>query len=189
MGIPDTPTGWAAVEAVTATVAMAEYLPACVDLPRVAGYCAACPNYGARWTCPPHSFDPMGLWRRYGAITLHGRVFCPPAAMGEAEALAALEAEKAALLDALLALEAATPGALALAAGTCTRCDEAGGPGCARPAGHPCRHPEAMRYSIEALGGDVALTARRWLGRPLLWISGGVVPPYLTLVGGLLLPG
>jgi hypothetical protein len=45
-----------------------------------------------------------------------------------------------------------------------------------------------MRYSIESLGGDVGLTAERYLGQPLLWIKDGILPDYLMLVGALLLP-
>ena len=43
-----------------------------------------------------------------------------------------------------------------------------------------------MRYSIEALGGNVAETAERYLHKPLLWIEDGRMPDYLTLVCGLL---
>ena len=41
-------------------------------------------------------------------------------------------------------------------------------------------------YSIEALGGNVAETAERYLHKPLLWIEDGRMPDYLTLVCGLL---
>ena len=58
--------------------------------------------------------------------------------------------------------------------------------GALHPSGRPCRCPEKMRYSIEALGGNVAETAERYLHKPLLWIEDGRMPDYLTLVCGLL---
>lgn len=178
-----------AVNDVQATVRLAEYLPLCVDVPRFLGFCRQCPNYGTRWACPPFDFDPMAIWGQYTAVRLWGRVIIP-SAPGQAEqaALDALEAEKTVMLDRLLALEAQTPGSRALSAGMCTLC---GAGGCTRPGpqSRPCRHRGQMRYSIEALGGNVGLTAEKYLGRPLLWIADGVVPQHLMLVGGLLLGG
>ena len=43
-----------------------------------------------------------------------------------------------------------------------------------------------MRYSIEALGGNVGKTVHDLLGIELEWIEEGKVPSYFVLVGGLL---
>lgn len=162
-----------------------EYRRSCVDVPKFLALCAACPNYGGGWSCPPFNFDPMELWQRYGRMRLYARMLIPaePGQAAEA-ALQALQEEKDAYLERLLEWEAVTPGSLALAAGSCTLCTP-----CTRKEGRPCQKPERMRYSIEALGGDVGLTVSRYLGKPLLWIQAGVVPEYLMLVGALLLPG
>ena len=45
-----------------------------------------------------------------------------------------------------------------------------------------------MRYSIEALGGNVGLTVTRYLGQKLEWIEEGRLPRYFMLVAGLLIP-
>lgn len=165
-----------------ADVPVADYLAACVDVPRFLAFCRACPSYATRWACPPFDFDPMALWRQYDTLALYGRVITP-AVPGQAEkaALDALEREKADMLHRLLAAEAAQPGSLALSAGSCRLCS-----GCTRPRGLPCRQPDAVRHSIEALGGDVAKSAQHYLAHPLLWIQDGVLPRYLMLVGGLL---
>ena len=60
--------------------------------------------------------------------------------------------------------------------------------GCTRPDGQPCRYPDTMRYSIEALGGNVGLTVQKLLGIQLEWMEEGKLPSYFVLVGGLLMP-
>ena len=80
--------------------------------------------------------------------------------------------------------EKAHPGSELLSGGSCYKCAE----GCTRPGGAPCRHPDVLRYSIEALGGDVEKIARDLLGSPLLWAEPGELAPYYMLVGGLMLP-
>ncbi|SBW11744.1 conserved hypothetical protein [uncultured Eubacteriales bacterium] len=172
------------IKELEAEAEMDEYRRSCVDVPKFLAFCEACHNYGGAWSCPPFDFNPMERWRRYGRMRLYARMLIPtePGQAAEA-ALQALQEEKDAHLERLLEWEAATPSSLALAAGSCTLCTP-----CARKEGHPCQKPEQMRYSIEALGGDVGLTASRYLGKPLLWIRDGVVPEYLMLVGALLLP-
>ena len=53
---------------------------------------------------------------------------------------------------------------------------------CTRPAGRPCRHPEAVGYSLESLGCDVGAAARGELGWELLWPRRDKLPRYLTLL-------
>ena len=58
------------------------------------------------------------------------------------------------------------------------------------PAGYgasqPCRFPAHLRYSIEALGGDVESCLQHYFHIPVLWGRNGTAPDYLVLVGGLL---
>ena len=98
--------------------------------------------------------------------------------------LEGLRREKERMMDALLGLERETPGSLALSAGGCTLCSD-----CTRPEGQPCRKPEKMRYSIDALGGDLSETMERYFHRPISWSRNGEVPEHLTVVGGLLVGG
>lgn len=90
---------------------------------------------------------------------------------------------KSGMTEILYAKEAEYPGSVSLSAGSCTICGENN---CTKKDGAPCRFPEKMRYSIEALGGNVGLTASRLLGIDLQWITEGQVPDYFVLVGGLL---
>ena len=64
-------------------------------------------------------------------------------------------------------------------------CPYCGDEPCARISGQPCRHPDWVRPSLEAYGFDIALTAHNLLGIDLKWSQRGLVPEYLTLVGGI----
>lgn len=172
------------VRDLTAETPLAEYLRDCVDVGKFLNFCRICPNYGHIWSCPPYDFDPMDIWRQYVRLRLYARMLIPKfLEQDAAAAIAALHREKEEYLNQLLNWESAVPGSLALAAGSCSVCAI-----CAKSEDEPCRKPAKMRYSIESLGGDVGLTARRYFGKPLLWIRDGVIPEYLMLVGALLMP-
>ena len=171
------------LERMEAVVPVAEYMETCVDIPKFLGYCRECGNYGNRWSCPPFHEDPMDIWTRFHTLRLIAYTLPCETGGSVSQALANLELAKARMMEETLELEHSMPGTLALSAGTCTLC----GKDCTRPAGKPCRCPERMRDSIEALGGDVAKTAELYLNRPLLWIKDNRLPEYLTLVGGALL--
>ncbi len=170
------------VERMEAETTVQEYLRLCVDIPRFLECCKQCPNYGARWSCPPFDFDAAARWREYKTLRLYARYVVPGTDRSAKNLLDALAKEKSAFIRDLLALERATPGSLVLACGSCSLCTS-----CERAQGRPCRFPEQVRPSIESMGGDVGETASRYFGRPLLWVQGEEAPDYLTLVGGLLL--
>ena len=83
--------------------------------------------------------------------------------------LRGMREEKQRLMGMLLRLERETPHSLALSAGGRDLC----GGDCTRSGGMPCRRPDEMRYSIDALGGDLSKTMERYFGRPILWIQNG----------------
>ena len=169
------------------TVPLDEFRRDLVDVPRFSGYCQDCPNYGRFWSCPPFWFDPMTLWQRYDALRLYARklVFTKDRLFpGERRAFEATELPKIKgdLARELLAMEAEATGSLALFAGKCDLC-----PACARTEGKPCRMPERMRYSIEALGGDCGGALEKYFGETLQWSAGQRLPEQIILLGGLLL--
>ena len=164
-------------------VPIEEYVEEYVDVPRFLKYCRECESYGQRWSCPPFKFDPMTLWHCFKRLWLWGLVLVPEPGTNLSDLLNSLEHEKNIMLDELLKLEQEIPGSLALSAGTCKLCPE----GCSRSCNIPCRRMAQMRWSVEALGGDVAKTTEQIFHTPMLWIKNGILPDYLMLVGGLLL--
>ena len=97
------------------------------------------------------------------------------------EAVAALKQEKRLYRELLQRWERETPGSQMLLAGTCDQCET-----CEKVQGHPCGRPELLRYSIEALGGDVEGCLQHYFHLPMLWGRDGKAPDYFALVGGLL---
>lgn len=172
------------MERLTADVPMADFVASCVDVPRFLGYCRQCGNYNKRWACPDFDFDPLEIWQRYSSIRIVGAVLRPKDGVDLKQAVDGMAPVKAAMLDELMAQERATPGALVLSAGSCYLCPA----GCAKEQGLPCRLPDKMRYSMEAIGGDVNKAAEIYLHKPMQWIKNGEMPEYLMLVLGLLLP-
>ena len=149
------------VQSTEQRVPIAEYLSACVDVEKFIGYCRACRNYGRRWSRPSFDFDPLDLWK-----PLSGHPYSRPrpdacerrghgghdggAEAGEgktdgcaAENGAGYAGQPCPLSRQLFPLRQLYP-----------------------PEGIPCREPERMRYSIEALGGDLSETMERYFQRP-----------------------
>ena len=204
------------LETLTSEIAMEDYLRDYVDVERFLGLCAQCSNYDSRWSCPPYDFDPLDYLKEFSAVRVVARRISPIGDWrfgehaGQADPTdSTLDAEadsaagptytgenaqsydhvwrmlsqvKADLEEELFEMEKQFPGSRLLSGGSCYKCAE----GCTRPAGEPCRHPEMMRYSIEALGGDVEKIAKDLLHSPLIWCGAGEFPPYYMLVGGLL---
>lgn len=177
-----------------ATVPVEEYLEQCVDVPEFLEYCKQCGNYGKLWSCPPFSFDAEAYWKKYKTFRIVGlKILLPPEVTGriytkdERQELIneILWEEKRKLGRELIEQEQEFPGSISLSGGCCTECK----PGsCKRLTSEPCRFPGQLRYSIEALGGNVGLTVTKYLKQKLLWIEDGKMPEYLMLICGLLLP-
>lgn len=83
--------------------------------------------------------------------------------------------------DILLRLEKEFEGRAFTFAGTCFYCPE---DTCSRIDNKPCRHPELVRPSLEAVGFDVSATARL-AGVEIMWGCDNHLPSYLTLVTAL----
>ena len=173
-------------------ISVSDFLKNYVDVPTFLGACKACPNYGRYWCCPPYSFDVIQYWQKYQTlkilackITFSQESLARTYAKEQYQEIldAVMIPEKEKLSQELLLAEQAHPGSVSLAAGSCRLCPG----GCTNPDA-PCRYPDKMRYSIESLGGNVALAAKNLLGVELKWAKDGCLPPYLLLTAGLLLP-
>ena len=153
-------------------------------------YCKTCKNYNRKWTCPEYDFSPIDIWRKYDNLLVIGRKIMynrkvrkrtfSEEMLGEIIHESLIK-ERASLDKILTEMEIKTPESLALFAGSCTLCKE-----CTKIYGDPCRHPDKIRYSIESLGGNVALLTEELLDTPLEWANDGKLPEYFTLICGLL---
>jgi predicted metal-binding protein len=162
-----------------------------VDIPQFTGYCKACPQYGKRWSCPPHAFDVMKFWKSFNTVHIIGTKIILAKAMrglaystpGAADFItAAFDAEKKKLLKLIWRLEKKNPGSIGLSAGLCDLCEK-----CARDEGKPCRQPGRMRYLVESVGGNVADVSKDLLGTEIQWMVNDKIPDYYMLICALLM--
>ena len=174
-----------------ATLDMASFKKRFVNVEKFLGYCRECPNYNVRHACPGYDFDPNDLWDRYENVRVVGvKIGFPAELVGTTVSkeeylgvyMDTLRKESRKLYDSLKAEETAAEGRFLLYPGSCDLC---GDKPCDRRE-HECRQPKLRRYSIEALGGDVAAVTKELLGFELLWVEEGVVPAYLCQVGGIM---
>lgn len=170
------------IRELTAETTVPEFVAQFVHVEKFLPACRQCPRYNTRWTCPPFDFDPMDVWGGYTGLRLYARILdADGAGQPMDDATEALLREKRLYREKLRQWEQAAPGSQMLLAGTCDQCQV-----CEKSQGRPCHSPELLRYSIEALGGDVEGCLQYYFHMPVLWGREGRAPEYLVLVGGLL---
>ena len=161
-----------------------EYVDNYVEISEFLEYCKECRNYKKVWSCPEFDFDVMSYWNGYSTLRVVAKKINFEEGTTPEEGMEIMKEVKDNLSDELWELEEKYPGSISLSGGSCYLCGEGN---CSRPEGKPCRYPEKMRYSIEALGGNVGLTVRKLMGIQLEWIEEGKLPSYFVLIGGLLM--
>lgn len=163
-------------------IAVADYIAGFRDEARFLDLCGQCGNYGCRWGCPPFDFDAEALLRKYKYARIVACKIIPSDRNLPIERTHEfLLPERTRLERELLEMER-TGGGLALTfGGKCLYCEEEE---CARISGEPCRHPDKVRPSLEALGFDLSKTLAELFGIELRWSKDGLLPEYLVLVCG-----
>ncbi|MGF6376431.1 putative metal-binding protein [Clostridiales Family XIII bacterium PM5-7] len=171
------------IEIVEQTVNVREYMEKYIHVEAFLEKCKECGNYNQVWSCPTFDFDPLDYWKEHDTLRIIGKkLFFDE--HEKADWRTALDQATADFTKELYVEEGKTPGSVCLIAGDCHLCAEGQ---CTKKQGIPCRHPDKLRYSIEALGGDVGATANDLLDIELLWIKDGIVPDYFALIGGMLI--
>lgn len=179
-------------KAIAAEAPLRAFIETYQDKEKFMAYCKECPNYAARWSCPPLAFDPADYIKRFARIDLIGvqirydeetvRAADTPEKAREI-GTRAIRKVKTQIADLLLGAETRLKNAASLSSGGCRIC-----PVCARVENKPCRHPEKMRHSLDAFGFDLTKITREFLGVELKWSNGGL-PEYHTLIHALLRGG
>lgn len=162
------------------TITSEEYIRRFRDAGACMAACRKCPRFGRSWSCPPFDYDPLSLMKRFDSVRLIAVEIQVPAGTAVAEAENLLRPYKLKLEKELLRLERDFDGLACTTVGRCPHCDE---DVCRRLTGHPCRHPELVRPSLEAYGFDVCRTMTELFGIDLSWGQDGMLPDRLYLTG------
>lgn len=152
------------------------------DAERFIALCRQCPEFNRQWSCPPVAPGIDRQLSRWHTATVIATRIDVPHATPVADAARIMEPERIRIEKKLLALEREHGGRAFTTVGRCLHC---GNRPCTRPQGLPCRHPELVRPSLEAVGFNLSAILSDIFGIHLNWASDGFCPPVLTLVTAL----
>ncbi len=168
-----------------------DYADNFVEVERFIECCKMCPNYGAKWGCPPYTFDVKEkYWNNYKYLHLFSfKMYLEDDLVEHGmtneeidELVLGIRHQNYIIASKwILGVERENPGSFALDGGHCAKCKR-----CTRPKGKPCRHEEEIRPALDAIGGNVVKTAEELFGTKILWIENGKVPEYLFFIVGIL---
>lgn len=171
------------IEELQVTISAEEYIRRFRDVPRFLELCKACGNYGQCWACPPFNKDWTQEMLEYERVTLFVTKIEPQeAGLTLSEVAPLFREERMRIEPRLRELEKQTGGLAFAFAGECLYCPTGT---CTRKEGKPCRHPDLVRPSLEAVGFDLGKTAAELFNLPILWSTDGLAPRYLLLICGL----
>lgn len=189
-------------EHISTELDVSKYVKEYVNVEEFLEYCKQCGSYGQKWACPPFDFDPLEYWHPFQRLFLLGKKIVfdrqEQERLSQEEAKAQmydiLSSEKKKLSNELYEMEKEFAGSISLSAGGCSLCGDRlmDNHDCTRSvcpdssAKESCRRYPQLRYSIEALGGDVGRTCSKLLGVELEWLEEDKLPSYFMLVCGLL---
>lgn len=156
------------------------------DRKEIGKLCEACPAYGGKWSCPPYSpaFSGYALEEYpYAALVLF---WCDldqfRYTKTEYIRIRAANTIMKSRMDRLMRGLEQSAGGVMIANGNCRLCNP-----CSKKKGEPCKKPERMRFSMEALGLNVGRITADVFGHELLWYKDKKAPRYLSAVACLLL--
>lgn len=139
-----------------------------------------CVNYNKKWSCPPCSSSYLNIEKKYSSACLlcfytelkhYNDIKNKYLAVKAANVTLKALAEKCAR-----DLEIYTDG-YSLLSGSCRLCKP-----CQRKLNLPCKHPNKMRYSMEATGLNVQKICIDFLDHTLLWYKNKTLPEYTSSV-------
>lgn len=162
------------------TISAAEYIDNFRDEARFFALCKECGNFGRLWACPPFSDDMISPLRAFSKVTVFVTKIEPCDAHASMSDISEIfRVERRRIEPRLREMEAFTGGRAFAFAGECLYCPKGE---CTREKGEPCRHPELVRPSLEAVGFDIGKTTELLFGLPLLWSGPDGTPPAYYLL-------
>ncbi|MDD5417062.1 MAG: DUF2284 domain-containing protein [Candidatus Aenigmarchaeota archaeon] len=138
-----------------------------------------CKNYNKKWSCPPcsPSFDKMKHKKKFLVvmIKINGRYFADCTEWMKVKTINSILKSK---LDNAVRGIADKFNGYCYISGSCRLCKI-----CAKKTNKPCRHPNKLRYSLEAVGIDCNKLVEKTLKEKLCWYNKGVKYEYGSAVG------
>ena len=143
--------------------------------------CKKCKCFGTQWSCPPLSVDTTALLKPYKRARIYIAIIETTTRIPISDEASVTRPARIMLENLLREEEGKTGGRASYTIGRCLYCDEP----CARISNQPCRHPNDIRPSLEAMGFNVIGILRDIAGIELQWSTDGNLPATLCLVGAI----
>jgi predicted metal-binding protein len=143
-----------------------------------------CKNYNAKWSCPPHSptytkyaiaYKNIIILTVYMKLDYFYNVRNKYTRIKAANSILKSRAEK------IIRYLSSKHNSKYISTGSCRLCKP-----CRCKLNEPCKHPELMGYSFEALGINVEQLCLDLFDHKLLWYKDKIVPEYTSVVVGVL---
>ncbi len=179
-------------EIIIAQIPTEEYIAKFRNEAKFIEFCKKCKNYNTSWSCPPFTTNYTACISKFSLTNIIGikiNIDQPTRQKAKSteerntlirEIFGSVRKE---VDSELLKLEAEVQPSLLFYAGSCIICYPNK---CSRTDGKPCRFPSKMRSTLEAIGFDMGRTNSELLGIELKWCNDNELPPYFTLIYGLL---
>lgn len=177
---------------VVTSIPVSDYAKGYRDVERFLSLCKQCHKFGQSWTCPPCEFDVADYVDKYkyahilGSKMTFDKATLEQTTTEESVRKVCDDAMRFGLTKAsayLRKYERRSPGSICFLGSRCLLC---GTKPCTRLENKPCRHPDDVRVSLEAVGFDLGKTTQDLLGIELKWGKRDQLPEYITLVTALL---
>ena len=139
-----------------------------------------CPNYGKKWSCPPFSkpyYELMDGYNKAVLISLSTNMNSYVDIKNKYTAIKAANVTLKNLVEKVARKIEMEMGGYALLSGSCRFCRP-----CACKINQKCKHPDKMRYSIEATYLNVQAICKELLDFELLWYEKKRLPQYTSTV-------
>lgn len=142
--------------------------------------CVDCENYGRNYACPPLDIDVGERIAEYNFIHIFAQQFdiCTLTKTSAGGMKAAFERARKDFDEQLMAWEEQLSGIM-LAPGACSLCSQ-----CSRADNMPCRHPDAMRISLDAYCIEIIRLVEELCGIQVQWDA--AQSGYVTIIGAVL---
>lgn len=161
------------IEKCVETIQMLKYR----NIERCLQSCSDCRLCAQQWSCPPLSDAQLDKILKYQFCTLYVNEIDIPQATLITDSEKILTPIRREIEAQMLAQEKQCDGMASATIGRCTLCNK-----CTRPAGLPCRHPDMVRPSLEALGFDVGAILLHFFQIELQWSQNEFLPSPLRLI-------
>lgn len=141
---------------------------------------SGCPNYGMKWSCPPHSLSYDSLYYKY----VKGLLLCFSVDMAaycdisnKYLAIKAANVTIKTLIEKVARSVENEVNGYSLLSGSCRLCKP-----CNCKVGGKCKNPNKMRYSMEATYLNVDQISKKFLNHELLWYQDKKLPMHTSVL-------